>query len=170
LPEQTYYDNNGHKLKPRQPLTDSPQSPSLKNRKDQRPRDRHSFHDIRLSPPWSPLSTGYDPHQYSFSSLIDHTEEIDELDLGNLRHSLSEFEQYKKVEAARKRRDIHLRLKSYHSLHRNQRDLQVTCATLQKQWTEDVSRQKYSAMLRKSDADSILLRKVGNDSPLFSLT
>lgn len=93
---------------------------------------------------------------------MDHGEEIDELDIGNLRHSLSEYEQYRKVEAARKRRDIHLRMKTYQSLHRNQRNLEVTCAALQKQWTEDVSREQYSAMLRKSDADSVLLRKVCN--------
>jgi hypothetical protein len=142
------------KIRPRPALTDSIQTP---------PRNKKSggvvFKDIRLSPPWSPLSLGHNP---SFSTL-DHTEEIDELDIGNLRHSLSEYEQYRKVEAARKRRDVHLRIKSYQSLHRNQKNLEVTCAALQRQWTEDVSREKYSALLRKSDADSVLLRKVTTD-------
>lgn len=118
--------------------------------------------EIRMSPPWSPVSTGFHAsHSHSHSTLDNRNDEINEYNIINtLRHSLSEYEQYRKVETARRRREIQLRKKSLYSQQKNQYNLELSCTTLQNQWNEDVNREMESAMLKLRDADSVFLRKV----------
>ena len=84
------------------------------------------------------------------------------INVGALRHSLGEFEQHKKMETARQRREHHLRMKVNQSIIRNQRKTDKTCKILEQQWSEDVRRANYSQMLRTSHEENVMLRKIQN--------
>lgn len=82
------------------------------------------------------------------------------INVGALRHSLSEFEQNKKIESARQRREHHLRMRVNQSIIRNQKSLDKTCKIFQKQWVEDTQRTEYAQMMKISDEENLMLRKI----------
>jgi hypothetical protein len=82
------------------------------------------------------------------------------IDVGALRHSLSEFEQNKKIESARQRRDHHIRMRVNQSIIRNQKSVDKTCKIFQKQWTEEIQRTEYSQMMKTTHEENMMLRKI----------
>lgn len=84
----------------------------------------------------------------------------DNLDLDQLKSSLSEFEQYKKVEAARLRRESHLKQKVCQVSMRNTNSAEKSFQVFQKQWVDDNARDEYASLLRRKHEEHVMLRKV----------
>ena len=82
------------------------------------------------------------------------------LDLAMLKSSISEFEQHKKVEAARRRREQHLKNKVTHASVLNARSVQKTYKAMQRHWEEDNVRDEYAALLQRQHDEHMMLRKV----------
>lgn len=84
----------------------------------------------------------------------------DKLDLDILKSSLSEFEQHKKVEAARARREGHLQQKVCQASVRNTSTAHKTFEVLQQQWAEGVTRDEYANLLRHKHDEALMLKRV----------
>ena len=84
----------------------------------------------------------------------------DELDIANLRSSLKEFEQHKKIEAARKRREDHLKKKVCQANIRNANSAHKSFQAFRQICEEDDRREDYADMLRRKHHEHVMLRNV----------
>lgn len=126
---------------------------------NQHQRHHHHHHQIDDPPPFN-VATSQDFAKGSRRSSSAYTGMDDRLDMENLKSSLSEFEQHKKVEAARLRRESHLQKKVCQVSMRNTTTAQKTFEVLQQQWVEDNTRDEYASLLRRKHSEHVMLRKV----------
>ena len=84
----------------------------------------------------------------------------DKLDLEQLKSSLSEFEQFQKVDAARQRRESHLKQKVCQASLRNTNSAQKSFQVFQQQWVEDNAHDEYAGLLRRKQNEHVMLRRV----------
>jgi len=84
------------------------------------------------------------------------------IDIGELRRSLSEFEQYKRIETARQRRENQLRMRASQASVRNQKNMEKSCQALQQQWLNENHRAECSELIRRSHEEDVMLRKIQN--------
>jgi hypothetical protein len=82
----------------------------------------------------------------------------------DLKRSLAKMEQLlqieHKVQAARRRRDAHLRVREASNRAANMKQVQVSRAALQRKNAEDTDREAKAYALERGSAEQILLRKV----------
>eukprot|EP00603_Paraphysomonas_imperforata_P003198 CAMPEP_0114445204 /NCGR_PEP_ID=MMETSP0103-20121206/18498_1 /TAXON_ID=37642 ORGANISM="Paraphysomonas imperforata, Strain PA2" /NCGR_SAMPLE_ID=MMETSP0103 /ASSEMBLY_ACC=CAM_ASM_000201 /LENGTH=458 /DNA_ID=CAMNT_0001616799 /DNA_START=134 /DNA_END=1507 /DNA_ORIENTATION=- len=121
------------------------------------PPEVHAHHD---EPPPFNVATSPDFGRQTRRSSSGYVGMEDKLDMENLKSSLSEFEQHKKVEAARQRRESHLQNKVCQASIRNTSTAKKTFEVFQQQWVEDNTRDEYANLLRRKHSEQVMLRKV----------
>lgn len=127
---------------------------------DEREEEEEEAGQSQESPPGDSRGVGVgrgftDQDQLTISS-IDKSEELQRL----LQVKNRRLAQDAKIEAARQRREQHLRLKTHERLHINRAKDRVSLEQQQQRWLEDLAAEQDAQRIRGRSADHELLRKV----------